>query len=226
MCPLEAVDGSNKYKDFDTAVIFGLPFRDHIWGTNVFFALQGVQEDEWHDNPTWKRCPNVRELLQRRHLASSIIQAMGRVRLRKVVDEQGRCAPTDVFIVLPSGERGTEILSYIRQELPGINVAEWSFELDGPKVRVKRKGLPHERLVAFMKQRDPGRTFMKQRDPGRIFMSTIGREFGLKPYAVKDLQKGLRDENNETTLALKAIGVSYGSEGKGRGAKSFLVKAS
>jgi hypothetical protein len=210
-----AVDGSNKYKDFDTAVIFGLPFRDHIWGTNVFFALQGVQDDHWHDHPTWKRCPNVRELLQRRHLASSIIQAMGRVRLRKVVDVHGRCAPTDVYIVLPSGERGKEILGYIRQDLPNVEVREWLFELDGPKVRLQRKGLPQERLVTFMKHRDPGRTFMK----------AIGREFNLKPHAIKDLQKALRDENHETTLALKAIGVTYGSEGKGRGGKSFLLKA-
>ena len=56
-------------------------------------------------------------------------------------------------------------------------------------------------------------------------MNPIGRDFGLKPHAVKDLQKMLRDENHETTLALKAIGVSYGSEGKGRRARRFLVKA-
>ncbi|MCP1738430.1 hypothetical protein ABIF99_009879 [Bradyrhizobium japonicum] len=49
-----AVDGSNEFKDYDTAVIIGLPFRDHVWGTNVFFAFQGVQGDEWHDNPSWK----------------------------------------------------------------------------------------------------------------------------------------------------------------------------
>jgi hypothetical protein len=82
-------------------------------------------------------------------------------------------------------------------------------------VRLQRKGLPQERLVTFMKHRDPGRTFMK----------AIGREFNLKPHAIKDLQKALRDENHETTLALKAIGVTYGSEGKGRGGKSFLLKA-
>lgn len=96
-----AVDESNAFKDFDAVVIFGLPFRDHVWGTNVFFALQGVQCDDWHDNPAWKQHANVRELLQRRHLAASIIQALGRVRLRKVTDEHGHCAPTDVFIVLP-----------------------------------------------------------------------------------------------------------------------------
>jgi hypothetical protein len=210
-----ALDGSNKYKDFDTAVIFGLPFRDRIWGTGVFFAFQGVQDDAWHDYPCWKEHTNVRELLQRRHLATSIIQAIGRVRLRKVVDEHGRCAPTDVFIVLPTGERGTEILQYIRQELPNVTVQDWPFDVDGPKVRVKRKGLPHERLV----------TFMAHRNPGRTYMNLISREFGLKPHERKDLQKVLRDEDHATTLALKAVGVTYGSEGKGRGAKSFLVKA-
>ena len=210
-----AIDGSNDYKDFDTAVIFGLPFRDRIWGTNVFFAFKGVQNDDWHDNPSWKEHANVRELLQRRHLATSIIQAMGRVRLRKVIDQQGRCAPTDVFIVLPTGERGSEILQYIRQELPNISVQDWPLDLDGPKVRVERSGLPHERLV----------TFMSNRSPGRTSMSVIGREFGLKPHQRKDLQKALRDENHPIALKLKELGVTYGSEGKGRGAKSFLLKA-
>jgi hypothetical protein len=210
-----ALDGSNAYKDFDTVVIFGLPFRDRIWGTGVFFAFQGVQDDAWHDYPCWKEHTNVRELLQRRHLATSIIQAIGRVRLRKVIDEHGRCAPTDVFIVLPTGERGTEILKYIRQELPNVSVQDWPFDLDGPKVRVRRSGLPHERLV----------TFMANRSPGRTYMSLISRELGLKPHQRKDVQKILRDENHATTLGLKALGVTYGSEGKGKGAKSFLVKA-
>jgi hypothetical protein len=137
------------------------------------------------------------------------------VRLRKVIDENGRCAPTDVFIVLPTGERGTEILQYIRQELPNVTVQNWSFDPDGPKVRVKRGALPQERLVTFMANRDPGRTYMNR----------LSREFGLKPYQRKDLQKVLRDENHPTTLKLKELGVTYGSEGKGKGAKSFLVKA-
>lgn len=211
----DAIDGSNDYKDFDTAVIFGLPFRDRIWGTGVFFVFQGVRSDEWHDNPTWKEHANVREPLQRRHLATSIRQAMGRVRLHKVIDEQGRCAPTDVFIMLPKGERGTEILRYVRQELPNISVQDWPLALDGPKVCVKREGLPHDRLV----------TFMANRSPDRTSMTLIGREFSLKPYQRKDLQKVLRDENRATTLTLKGLGVTYGSEGKGKGAKSFLLKA-
>lgn len=92
---------------------------------------------------------------------------------------------------------------------------DWALDLDGPKIRVKRGGLPHDRLV----------TFMANRSPGRTYMNLIGREFGLEPHQRKDLQKALRDENHATSLALKGLGVTYGSEGKGKGAKSFLMKA-
>lgn len=40
-----AVDGRNDWSDCDTAVIFGLPYRDRVWSTNLFFALRGHQDD-------------------------------------------------------------------------------------------------------------------------------------------------------------------------------------
>jgi hypothetical protein len=211
-----AVDGSNEYADCDTAVIFGLPFRDAVtWPTNVFFAFQGEQGDEWLDNPTWKGHPNLREHMVRRQLSASVIQAINRIRSRHVTDEHGGCLPCDVFIVLPSGGRGADILSAIRREMPGLQVVDWPFEPDGPKLRRRSAGTPHDRLL----------TFMTNRAPGRASMTAVARELGLKPNARKDLQKHLRNENHPTTLALKAIGVTYAVTGKGRGRKSELVKA-
>lgn len=66
----------------------------------------------------------------------------------------------------------------------------------------------------------------KSGNPGRTYMNLIGREFGLKPHQRKDLQKTLRDENHATSLALKALGVTYGSEGKGKGAKELSDEGS
>ncbi|WP_249148648.1 hypothetical protein, partial [Bradyrhizobium jicamae] len=130
-----AVDGSNAYADCNVAVIFGLPFRDAVtWPTNVFFALKGVQGDDWLDNPTWKGQTNLREHMVRRQLSASIIQAINRICCRHVTDDRGGCPPADVFIVLPSGERGEDILASIRKEMPGIQVTDWPFEPDGPKV--------------------------------------------------------------------------------------------
>jgi hypothetical protein len=55
-----AVDGRNDWATHDTAVILGLPYRDQVWSTNQFFALQGHQDDEWLRSPVWKEHANVR----------------------------------------------------------------------------------------------------------------------------------------------------------------------
>ena len=83
-----------------------------------------------------------------------------------------------------------------------------------PRFAGKTPGRPHERLL----------TFMDNREPGRTSMTALARELGLKPNAKKELQKNLRNENHRTTLALRAMGVSYVAS-KGRGGKSELVKA-
>jgi hypothetical protein len=211
-----AVDGSNEYADCDVVVIFGLPFRDALtWPTNVFFALRGVHGDDWLDYPTWNGQVNLREQMVLRQLSASIIQAINRIRCRHVTDEHGGCPPADVFIMLPSGDRGEDILGAIRREMPGLEVVDWPFEPDGPKVSTRKQGTPHGRLVTYMENRAPGRTSMQ----------VIARELGLSPNAKKDLQKNLRNENHPTTLALKAIGVTYSSvTGKGRVGRSELVK--
>jgi hypothetical protein len=167
-----AVDGSNEYADCDVAVIFGLPFRDRVtFPTNVFFALQGVHGDEWLDNPTWKGQVNLREHMVRRQLSASVIQAINRICCRHVTDDQGGCPAADVFIVLPSGDQGDDILAAIRREMPGLRVVDWPFEPDGPKVRRQGSATPHERLL----------TFMTNREPGRTSMTVVARELGLKP---------------------------------------------
>jgi hypothetical protein len=211
-----AVDGSNEYADCDVAVIFGLPFRDAVtWPTNIFFALQGVHGDDWLENPTWKGEVNLREQMVRRQLSASVIQAINRIRCRHVTNDHGGCPPADVFIVLPTGDRGEDILGAIRREMPGLQVVDWPFDPDGPRVRRRKEATPHGRLLIFMENRAPGRTSMQ----------VIARELGLNTNAKKELQKNLRNENHATTLALRAIGVTYAVTGKNGTKKSELVKA-
>jgi len=150
----------------------------------------------------------------RRQLSASIIQAINRICCRHVTDDHGGCPPADVFIVLPSGERGEDILGAIRREMPRLQVVDWPFDPDGPKVHRQKAGTPHERLLTFMENRAPGRTSMQ----------VIARELSLRPSAKKELQKNLRNENHRTTLGLRARGVTYVAS-KGRGGKSELVKA-
>lgn len=210
-----AIDGRNTWKDYDAAVIFGLPYRDYIWATNAFFALQGVQSNDWLKAPTWKHHKDVRGVMQQRQLSASIIQAINRIRCRKVINEQGDSPPADIFIVLPKDQDGDAILESIVAEMPGLQVVPWPFELDGPKVKRPREGSSHASVVAFMKNRLPGQTALTH----------LQRELGITAGALKKLRETLRDASHATTKALKELGVSYVVEGGGRGAKSFLVKS-
>jgi hypothetical protein len=209
-----AVDGRNDWEAFDTAVIFGLPYRNQIWANNTFFALQGAQDDDWLKSPEWKQHSNVRKVMEQRQMSVSLIQAINRVRCRRVVDADGRSPSADIYIVLPDDQTGNAILQDIQADMPGLNLVNWQFDVDGPKVRKIRMGTSHEALISFMSNRLAGDTPM----------STVRRELALKPNAVKKLQETLRDTAHKTTRALRAIGVEYDVRGAGRGARSFLVK--
>ena len=209
-----AVDGRNNWQDHDAVVIFGLPFPGHIWATNAFFALQGLQDDEWMKNPQWKSYSDIREEMQIKQITVAIIQAINRIRCRRVIDAEGNCPSSDVFILLPTGSRGDRILDAIKLEMPGIKLQQWSFSPDGEKSRV-RKGSCHEALVSFMSSRMSGITTM----------STVQKELGLNSRTTKALKATLREPDHPLAVKLKEIGVSFVSSGHGRAARSYLSKA-
>ena len=208
-----AIDGRNDWKDYDTVVIFGLSYRDPVWSTNTFFALKGLQDNRWLEQPSWGRYADVRREMQRRQLTVSVVQAVNRVRCRRVIDGEGNCPPTDVFIVLPRGADGDAILSHLNEEMPGAAVVPWEFEMDGPSERVRR-GSSHEALLALMGDRLPGETPM----------SFIKCELGLSASATKELRGVLRNDDHHLTKELAANNVRYMTTGKGRGARSYLLK--
>jgi len=209
-----AVDGRNDWANHDTVVIFGLSYRDPMWALSQFCAFQGPQDDAWIKKPKWKAHKDVLRLMGQRQLSVSIIQAIGRVRCRRVIDVHGRSLPTDIYIVLPKDGAGDAILRDIHSDMPGLKEVVWNFELDGPKVRKARKGSSHAELIAFMDNRLPGETSMP----------TVQRELGLSASKMKKLRETLRSTEHPTTQALLKLGVRYEARGTGRGAKSFLIK--
>ena len=177
-------NGRNDWSDYDTAVIFGLPYLNRIWSTNLFFALRGQQDDYWFQYPDWNEHDDVHQVMEQRQLSVSIIQAINRVRCRRVIDAQGRSPSADIYLVLPKDQTGDAILRDILVDMPGIVEVPWAFELDGPTVPTVRKGSSHEALI----------------------------------------KEVLGQTDHPTTRALRDMGVRYFVRGKGRGARSFLIK--
>jgi hypothetical protein len=209
-----AIDGRNDWSDYDTAVIFGLPYRNRVWSTNLFFALRGYQDDYWFQYPDWNEHDDVHQVMEQRQLSVSIIQAINRIRCRRVIDAQGRCPSADIYLVLPKDQTGDAILQDILADMPCIQEVPWAFELDGPTVPTVRKGSSHEALI----------TYMTTRLPGETAMSTVKSELGLTDNTLRKLKGVLGKTDHPTTMALQDIGVRYVVRGKGRGSKPVLLK--
>jgi hypothetical protein len=207
-----AVDGRNTWQDFDTAVILGLPYLPQTWATNMFCALQGAQDDKWLQSPEWKQYKNVRKEMEQRQMSVSVIQAINRVRCRRVIDAEGNCPPADIFIVLPKDTMGDAVLDDIKADMPGIKVIGWDFSLDAPKEKKPRVGSTHHRLIDYM----------SKQPAGPVSLSTIQRDLQLT--SVKKLRETLNNSEHPTSQALREMEVNY-LPGLGRGSKSYLVKA-
>lgn len=207
-----AVDGSNEYRDCDTAVIFGLPYRPNTWSANAFMALKGPQSTEWlqeSDKRKWKKHEDVRKSLKHGQIITSIIQAINRVRCRKVIDAEGNCPHTDVYLMLPDDGIGEEILKGIRKEMPGIRTVSWKFS--SAKRQVKRSN--HE--LALSK-------FIMNMNIGRQAITIVKKTLGMSNATCERLISRMKDKNSELHKAMTKVGAKYISEGRGK--RAFITK--
>ena len=145
------VDGSNEWKDCNTAVIFGLPYRPDTWSANVFMACQGPQETEWlrGEERSFNGHVDIRQSLKTGQMIVDIVQAINRVQCRKVIDDQGNCPETDIYMLLPKGHLAEEILQGIRHEMPEINIIEdWDYLSQKHKQKRPRRSNHESALVS------------------------------------------------------------------------------
>jgi hypothetical protein len=210
-----AIDGKNTWQDCDVAVIFGLPYMDQRRAINSLFATHGPQDTAWLQANTHKQHVTLVNVIMQRHLSTSVVQAINRICCRRVIDEQGRCPVSDVYILLPKNWQGDAILDDIQTNMPGINVVPWAFEPDGPKVYAARSNSAHAAIISLMRSRKPGLTPFP----------FIQGQLSLSPKQISRVKEQLLNGGSNIAKALREIGVSYLVTGVGRGSKSYLVKA-
>ncbi|XHB98140.1 hypothetical protein ABWH97_07310 [Nitratireductor sp. ac15] len=208
------INGRNDWREFDTAILFGLPYPPDTWVFDRMLAIHSFRGD--HEVSLTSTPANVRQQhlgLKDAHIITSVVQAINRVRCRKVIDQHGNCAPTDIFIVLPKGKRGDRYLARIKEEMPAINVVPWKFLLDGDAVYLSKAHYA-----------EPVFRYMENCGPGEVDLGDLVRKLDLKKNAKKDLQSDLRNTDHPLTVKLKEIGVTYHSIIKGAKSRSFLKK--
>lgn len=211
------VDGSNEWKDCDAAVIFGLPYRPDTWSANVFMACQGPQETQWLRNSErpFNGHADIRAELKTGQMIVDIVQAINRVQCRKVIDRQGNCPATGVYMLLPKGHLADQILQGIRHEMPGINIVEdWDYLGQKHKRKRPRRSNHETALIKYLENMESG-TVPK----GRVI-----KLLGMSPKTFYRLMEKHDDPESLISKTMKKAGVTYETERAGKSFKAYFVK--
>lgn len=193
-----AIDGRNDWQDYDAAVIFGLPYRDQTWSANTFMALRGLQTTEWlqADERPFRQYKDVRHAMEMGQIVCQVVQAINRVHCRRVIDAQGNCPSTDVFLLLPNDRSGRAILDGIKREMPGIMVKEWVYETNGTSPRKSNYEEALTRYAAVM-------------ESGQKSASEVRQALGISSTQWERLVAQMKDATSQLAGQLASNGVRY-----------------
>lgn len=210
------LDGRNDFRDCTVCVAFGLPYRDPLDATLTFFAMQGTKPDAWFKDRKARRFEgfaDIREELYIGWTITDLVQAANRTAMRKVIDEDGNCPGSELYLLIPRGRRGDHILAGLQSQLPGcIDVRNWTFQ----KTLTKKRKVNHkDRLKTFLKNLPAG---------AKLAATKVRAELRISATTWDRLVSELRDGSSELALELLAAGVRYALEREGRRTAAYFVK--
>ncbi len=219
-----AVTGSNAWRACDAAVILGLPYRPDTWSANTFMALQGVQSTEWlrSDQRPFGNHKDVRSALKLGQVITDLVQAINRIRCRKVIDAEGNCPAADVYLLLPEGPQGETILAGVVKLMDGINVRPWALSNDVPTAGKRGRRTGEGKTAQMVKA---ALVYLRNAMPGKVSKHELVSELGMSAKEWEALSAACQDTTSEASISLAAQRVSFKVDGLGRGARSFFTKA-
>lgn len=120
-----AVTGLNKWQNFDTCVILGLNHKPVSFVQNR--VLSNTNENEAFGVNQKNHFDDVRIS----DLVSEIIQAINRIRIRKISNPDGECEAANIYLTLPCVDK---ILYeyYIQKHMPNIRIENWNLPIEFP----------------------------------------------------------------------------------------------
>jgi hypothetical protein len=205
-----SLDGKNDWRTCDVVVIYGLPYLDDIAPTDLFHGSTGLWSRYWFEGQRrFGDHPDMKIAIKNGFIAKCVLQGINRGCPRTIIDEQGNCPSTDVFIFLPTGKTADVVLASIREEMPGVNIAQWHAISDNKKAL----GHNEQRLLAILQACGPG-TYTK---------SQIIVRLAIAARTFERMSIKLQMQDSVLMRELAAIGVEYRCA-IGRGKEACFIK--
>ena len=120
-----ALTGVNNYRDCNTLYIFGILHKPKPVYTDLHtLSVRGL--DCFNDNQVVK---DERTEMEYSLISCDIVQMINRVSCRRVIDAEGNCPDTKVYLTLPKNNAlANIIISNIQIQMPGIVIKDdWEF---------------------------------------------------------------------------------------------------
>ncbi|AVX02573.1 hypothetical protein MXMO3_00025 [Maritalea myrionectae] len=209
------LDGRNDWSEYDTILVAGLSHRDEISLRLAYMAALGPQTEEWLNSQYDRVQVDGHDPIAKLKLSAnvtSLVQALNRIRIRRIIDEEGNCAPCNAYLLLGAKTgQGGEVLKQVISAMPNIVVSE--FEIDGQATKRKPKTQNRNRkLLDF---------FSGTRLYGKYSIAEVTSETRLSSSTLKRIIRDLNNNASELSQAATAIGLSHFSS-TGRSGSSYF----
>jgi len=210
-----AIDGKNNWNDHDNVVIFGLSYRDEVWSNNALLSVKEAVDD---DTIKGVKTGNMNKTLHQRVLAADVIQAVNRIRCRKVIDSEGNCPTADVWLILPPDVTGDYILQALTTEMPELNVVDWEYDIENGEVSHKEIKVGEDNFA------DALISYLTNASPGEHLVKTLVSRLNFDETTAAKLKRHLKEPTTSLRTRLSALGMNVLVKGKGRGAQTFIFR--
>ncbi|HEY9128335.1 MAG TPA: hypothetical protein VIN02_00705 [Sulfurovum sp.] len=132
-----AITGLNKWKDFDTCIVAGLNNKPKSFAQNR--TIINTKGEKIAFGPKQQI---LNTAIEDSTILVEIIQAINRIRIRNVIDDQGNCDKADIYMILPRYKE-LDYKKVISDEMPNIVIKDWSLSTNTPN----KKGDAHADIV-------------------------------------------------------------------------------
>lgn len=179
-----AVTGLNTWQEFDTCIVIGLNNKPVSFVQNR--VLVNSNEDEAFGVNQSMNYDKIRIT----DIASEVIQAINRIRIRKIIDQYGNCDTANIYLTLPY--YGSEELAYIiKTHMKNIKIVDWKLP---SKFTISQKSHRDNVLSYLLKKTNIGDKILlsKPRDDLKInkesYKSVVGKTTAEKSKFESKLQ--------------------------------------
>ena len=135
-----ALTGLNKWQDFDTCIIAGLNHKPKRFSQNrvIINSHEDIAFGEFQGS--------LNAAITETDIVAEIIQAINRIRIRKVTNMQGGCESANIYVTLPKVNNKAYV-ELIKLQMPAIKVADW--HLPGTKTS-KESGGHFDTIINYL----------------------------------------------------------------------------